>query len=224
MKAKPLLTWISANALGLGVGFVASLQTGMLIEFGFDTEMHWNFTPPPGQSDYAARLVALLVGGTMLGWAQALVLRSRAVLVLPWILSTAAGFGVLVIAVIWPLMWADLWGRFPGPVEPIIILVGGGSLAGVFQYLSLRREGIVASRWLALWVGGLVASLVPAALLFTLLEGPLGLSLSWPVQTLLSGSVVAGVAAMISGKALFAALSRRPEQFDRPGPVSAGAV
>ena len=81
--------------------------------------------------------------------------------------------------------------------------VGGGSLAGVLQYLALRRQGIVASKWLVRWLAGLVASMVPTALLFMSLEG-LRVSLSWPMVVFLSGFMVAGVAAWISGKALFA--------------------
>ncbi len=210
MKEKSLLKWISANALGLGVGFVAALQTGMFIQFGFDTEIHWKFVPPdPGGLVYAAILMSMLVGGAIMGSAQALILRSRSVRVAPWILSTTTGF-VLIAAVEWPLMAANLWGRIPGPAEPIIIVVGGGSLAGILQYLALRRQGIVASKWLALWVGGLVASLVPTALLFMSLEG-LGLSPSWPMEVFLTGFVVAGVAAWISGRALFAATLRHEE-------------
>jgi hypothetical protein len=154
MRTKPLSTWTAANALGLGLGFPAVLQTGFLIQFGLRTELHW--TPQAlgqGVSIYA-RLVGLLVGGAILGAAQALVLRSRPVPVVPWIPSTATGFG-LVVAVMWPLWAAGLWGQIPGPVEPILITVGGGSLAGVLQYLLLRREGVIATRWLALWVGGL---------------------------------------------------------------------
>ena len=43
--------------------------------------------------------------------------------------------------------------------------------------------------------------MVPTALLFTSLEG-LRVSLSWPMVVFLSGFMVAGVAAWISGKAL----------------------
>ena len=46
MNKKPLFAWTVVNALGLAVGFVAELQTGMLIQFGFNTEMHWQFVPP----------------------------------------------------------------------------------------------------------------------------------------------------------------------------------
>ena len=204
MNRQRLLVWAAANALGLGVSFVAMLQMTMLIEYGFEFERHWEFVPP-GQSvaAYAARLVASLLGGLILGAAQALVLRGRSVRVAPWILATVAGFALLTV-VEWTLMAANIWGRIPGPVEPIMISVGGCSLAGILQYLALRRQGIVASRWLALWVGGLVAGLVPTALLFMLLEG-VGLAPSWPVEGFLSGFPVAGVAALISGGALFAA-------------------
>lgn len=205
-----MVKWISVNALGLGLGFLAALQAGMLIEFGLDTEQHWNFTPT-GQtvSAYAAELISDLLMGTILGSAQVFILRSRSVRAAPWILSTIVGFGLLA-AVVWPLMAADLWGRFPGPVEPIVLLVGGGSLAGILQYLALRRQGIHARKWLVLWIAGLVVSLVPTALLFMSLEGS-GLSLSWPIETFLSGFMVAGVAAWISGKALFGAIQERRE-------------
>ena len=78
MKEKSLLKWISANALGLGVGFVAALQTGMLIEFGFDAEMFVR-RGRGGLGYAAAELGLLLVLRAILGSAQTLILRSRAV-------------------------------------------------------------------------------------------------------------------------------------------------
>lgn len=205
MNRSPMVQWVATNAIGLAVGFVVALQAGMLIEYGLDTQQHWKFIPP-GQSfsAYAAELASNLVLGVILGLVQVSMLRSRLLRPSSWILSTSAGFG-LVAVVVWPLMAADLWGRFDGPVEPITLLVGGGSLAGILQHLALRRQGVHASKWLALWITGLVASLVPAAILFMSLEGQ-GVSISWPVETFLSGLLVGGVAAWISGKALFAAL------------------
>jgi hypothetical protein len=214
-----MFQWIAANAIGLAVGFVVTLQAGMLIENPLDTELYWQFIPPGHTfSAYAAELVSDVLLGVILGSAQVSMLRSRLPRPSSWILSTSAGFG-LVAAVVWPLMAADLWGRFEGPVEPISLLVGGGSLAGILQHLALRRQGVHASKWLALWITGLVASLVPAAILFMSLEG-MGVSISWPVEAFLSGFMVAGVAAWISGKALFAVLLQRPTTgIDHEGAV-----
>jgi len=211
MKKRRRLVWTAANALGLGVGFVFMLQTMMLFQYGFDWERHWEFVPPGRTlSVYAGTLVGALVGGLIFGSAQALVLRSRLLRVIPWILATTAGFGFIVVAVIWPLLATEIMGRIPGPVEPIIGTVGSCSAAGIIQYLVLRRQGIVASKWLAWWVVGVVVSLVPMALVFMSLEG-MGLSLPWPIEVFLSGFIVAGVAALISGGALFTAISPDPE-------------
>ena len=102
-------------------------------------------------------------------------------------------------------------GNIPGPVEPIIFTVGGGSLAGICQYISMRSQGIFAGKWLALWIVGLIVGLVPTALFFFLVEGLLDIAVNWPVQLFLSGFIVAGVAALMSGKALFNALPGRPD-------------
>lgn len=209
MKEKSLLRWIAANAFGLGFAFVAVLQTGMLFDFGFDWSMHWNWIEKPATQDtteYISALGAMLVGGAILGLAQALVLRSRSIPVIRWILATVAGFGIVAVAIDWPLMALGYLGAIPGPVEPIIVTVGGGSFAGIVQYLALSRQGIRAHKWLLLWIGGLVAGVVPTALLMISLE-TLGLAPSWPLEVFLNGLIVAGVAAWVSGRALFAALS-----------------
>ena len=206
MKNGRLGTWILVNFFAFGIATVATLQVAMFVEYGFDFDKHWAFLPP-GKSvgAYAARVVGPLVGGLILGSAQAFVLRPRLRQVASWILATAAGFGVVGL-MLWPFMAANIWGRIPGPVEPIVGTVGSCSVAGVFQHLVLRRRRAVSSKWLALWVVGLVASLIPTTLTFFLLEGPLRLSLAMPVEVFLSGFMVAGVAAAISGKTLLNAL------------------
>jgi len=214
MKKHELLVWTSANALGLGVGFVAMAQLKMLIDFGFDWEMHWNWIEKPVDQDamsYVSQLMVVLLIGTFFGSAQALAVRSRNVRVFRWILATVAGFGVLAVTVVWPLIALGVFGNIPGPVEPIIFTVGGGSLAGMCQYISMRSEGIFAGKWLALWIVGLIVGLVPTALFFFLVEGLLDIAVNWPVQLFLSGFIVAGVAALMSGKALFNALPGRPD-------------
>jgi len=208
MKEQVLLKWIAVNAIGLGFAFVAVLQMGMLLEFGFDWRMHWNWIEEPVAQDatgYVFTLLAMIVGGAILGSAQALVLRSCSIPVIRWILSAVTGFGIVAVAIDWPLTALGVLGVIPGPVEPLIITVGGGSFAGIFQYLMLNRQGIRAHKWLLLWIGGLIAGIVPTALLMISLEAS-GLAPSWPLEVFLNGLIIGGVAAWISGKALFAAL------------------
>ena len=206
MTQRFLVKWVLVNALGLAIAFVTALQTEMFVQFGFNTQLHWQFIPPEGGVGYAfAELIFLIVLGAIFGAVQTLILRGYSVRVIPWIVLSTAGFGV-VACVSWPLIAANLWGKIPGPVEPIVTFVIGGGMAGILQFLWLRRQGILAQRWVVLWVGGVILSLVPTAALFMSLES-LGVSVGWPMEAFLNGLVVGGVAALASGKALFAALT-----------------
>ena len=118
------------------------------------------------------------------------------------------GFSVIAV-VIWPLIYLGIWGNIPGPVEPLTLLIGGGSLAGVAQFTLLRRQNVNASKWLGFWILGLVLSVIPTALVFTLLAGPLGVTPSWPVEVGLTGLLVGGFAALVSGKALMQCLPQQ---------------
>ncbi len=224
MKTVFRLKWTAANALGLGVAFVAYLQIGMLAKYGLDFERYWQWQEQAvGHSivSYAGILLSLSMAGAILGASQALVLRSHRLRVISWVLATALGFALLA-AVFWPLMANGVLGIIPGPVEPILFTVGGCILAGICQYLVLRRQGIAASRWLLLWVVGVIGGLALTAAFFMLIEG-LGVSLGWLLDVFFSGFWVAGVAALVSGSTLFSALlSARPEPALSDTPVAEG--
>jgi hypothetical protein len=185
----------------------------MLVEFGLDFERHWQWQEQAVEVSpvfYATTLVALLVAGVIYGASQAAALRSHGVRVIPWILATAVGF-VLLVAVFGPLAAAGVLGIIPGPVEPILFTVVGGSLAGVCQYQALRRQGIAVSGWLVRWIVGVIGGLVLTAAFFMSVEGA-GIALGWLLEVFFSGFWVAGVAALVSGRTLFSALSSaRPE-------------
>jgi hypothetical protein len=122
---------------------------------------------------------------------------------------------VLLALLIMPLEAAGIMGNIPGPVEPIIFTIGGCGLAGAVQSLLLRRQGRHSSKWLTLWIVGLVLSLIPTILVFYGLQVLLQLSLSWPTEVFVNGFVCAGFAAWVSGRALLAALSGTAEPLGR---------
>jgi len=209
MNGKLLFKWIIASALGLGVGFVVSIQTGMLFEFGFNWEKHWNWTGQSVDQDalsYLSILLGWLLAGVILGWTQSLILRSYLKNVAHWILATVSGFGTAAVIMDWPLIAMGVLGSIPGPVEPLIFTVGGCTFAGIFQYLMLRRRGFNGYRWLLLWIIGLVAGVVPTGIIMMSFE-TLSISMSWPMELFVNGMIVAGTAALFSGKALFKVLS-----------------
>lgn len=206
MKSFATRAWTLASGIAFGLGFVAILQVGMVVEYGLRTEMYWQSIPPgTGIRGLVATLLGCLVGGAIFGLGQAATLRHHLKRVERWPVATIQGFCLLAILIDWPLQVLGILGRIPGPVEPILVTVGGGSLAGIFQYRVLRREGAADSRWLVLWVLGLVAGLPAAAILFISLEW-MGFSPPFPLEVFLSGFSVASVGALVSSRALGAAL------------------
>lgn len=195
--------WIVANALGLGIGFWAMLHLRNTIQFG---QLSLVSEVAGGFRAYVSQLVTLFLWGVILGLAQARVLKA-VVPIVPWILATAMGFSGAVV-VIWPLIYLEMWGNIPGPVEPMTLLIGGGSLAGVAQFTLLRRQKVNAGKWLGFWILGLVLSIIPLAVVFTLLAR-MGVTPSWPVEVALTGSLVGVFAALVSGNALMQCLPQR---------------
>lgn len=204
MKQESLLAWIVANALGLGLGFDAMLMPAFM-EFGVAPDDP--SIPTPALWDLAFTVMLWGVGGLVLGLAQALVLKSSSLHLGRWILATAAGFAAAALTIACPLQAFGILGRIPGPAEPIMFTIGGCIGAGILQNALLRRKGLHAGRWLRLWIAGLVVSLAPTVLMFFVLQALLGLDLIWPVEVFLNGFMCAGVAAWISGRALFSALA-----------------
>ncbi len=202
---KSYLVWIAATSLGLCVGFLAALQVIMLIAF---RQLIWVGDILSGMDGYLAAFVGLLVLGTILGATQSVVTRSYDVPVIPWILATAAGFAAMSLVII-PLLHIGVWGNIPGPVEPLVITVGGCSVAGVFQYVVLRRNQIRAAKWLFVWVVSLILGIVPTAVIFMTLQGPLGISLNWPAEVALTGFLIGSFGALFSGQTFLNTLSKR---------------
>ena len=190
----PRWTWIIANAAGLSIGFWSMLQVSNIVEHG---QLGWVEGVGEGLGSYLSRFIGVVFCGAVLGSFQSLVLRGNKVPSIRWIFVTTVGFAAIT-PVEWVLIYTGDWGNLPGPIEPIILLVGGGSLAGFAQYLFLKRRHEYAVRLLTLWIAGLLISLLPTAAVFVLLLPAIGVTLSWPAEVLVNGLLVGGFAAAIS--------------------------
>ncbi len=153
---------------------------------------------------------ALLIFGAILGAAQYLVLRRLLPQAWPWIVATAIGFPtILVLEVVERHI---VIGPTRGPVEPILIVFGGGSLAGLLQWLYLRRQAISDWRYPAFWVGGLVLGVVlavPAVMgIGTVFGGAIrrleaaAPHVSWGIEIALFGLIVGAVTGWVSSRGL----------------------
>ncbi|MBC2839854.1 hypothetical protein [Robiginitalea sp. SC105] len=211
METNVLLKWVLVNAAGFGLGFVLWLQLDFTLKYGFDFEKHW---APEQTWDftvwmYIRRLIVSIVFGAFIGYLQSIVLKSininNRLGPFSWVLVTAIGIGLMVIIIDWPLRLMG-YGNLPGPLDPIIVTVGSGTFAGIAQYFFLTKKGIKTNRWLLLWIIGLFLSLIPTALFFMFIGDKL--DLSWPMEIFISGFIVGGVAAWVSGKAFLTVLSR----------------
>ncbi len=219
MKISRVPGWTAACAIGFGLGFPAHiLLEQMAGGVDFRTTMHLVFGPVEDpvamvvslrDSFYTGSILGLLTFGTILGVAQGMALRGRLPRITPWVLSGPVGFLAVTIVAVWPLHASIGWGKIAGPVEPIVITLGGGSLVAVLQWLYLRRLGFRASRWLGRWVGGLAVSQLIAIPLFIFLEDVLGLLIPWGLGLTIFGVLLGIVAGAMSRRALFEALDSR---------------
>jgi hypothetical protein len=239
--------WAVATSAGFGLAFLSFIP-GMMLVDPFLPEGLRNLGPSPmpdvldpdalpGWLDrptyhswYRLHLgyhvVALAVFGKIVGWLQSRVLRPS-VPVLPWVSATAGGFvAILGFEVVEPHV---VIGPHAGPTEPLMIAIGGSTLAGVAQWFVLRRLGVAASRWLAFWIVGVVVGVGAAVaavmglemalgdLLARTLHGFLAQVIPWSLMLFVLGSVTGAVAGAISARALNSALASAAGDLPAPG-------
>ncbi len=155
-------------------------------------------------------LVMYPLFGVILGSAQALVLHKSIPSVWAWIGVSALGFVTIISGEL--IKRHIIIGPVAGPVEPILIALAAPVLAGLYQWLYLRKANKPSPKWLGFWTGGLVLGIIAAvavlmgigmlfgdAIQFLETNIPklaLGLELS------ILGATVGAVAGWISGRAL----------------------
>lgn len=164
------------------------------------------------QVNLIGHIFAFLLFGLIVGMFQYYILRKILKRAGPWILGSVCGFtAILLFEVIKPHL---VIGPHEGPLEPIIIALGGGSLAGFFQWIYLRSTGVNATRWLFLWIGGImvgiiasIAVIIPVEILLvgfikSRLPENIAILFEWGIFLLVYGGIVGLAGGWISGGAL----------------------
>ena len=231
--------WAMACLLGFGLLFVGFSLSGLLQSLFWPSD--WPdpttlpaFDPVTGfggldpqlasamyRRNLVYHFIHITTFGAVIGWLQARVLQVPEIQARWWVLLTSLGFAsIFVFEASRP---GIVTGGHPAPFEPLLIGVGGGSIAGTYQWAYLRRRGIGATKWLGLWIVGLCAGAVVAAVVLTLLGflGPFMRSViperhlygvSQFVFYMAYGPTVGAVAGRSSGRALMEALPYPPER------------
>jgi hypothetical protein len=162
-------------------------------------------------------VAALAAFGVMVGWAQSRRLREY-VPTLHWVGATAMGFVAILLFEM--VERHVVVGPHAGPIEPLMISIGGSTIAGLAQWVVLRRRGVFATRWLAFWVIGVVIGVGAAVATVIGLESVASLvvptfmptsvvaqAVAWGMMLLTLGTVTGAVAGAISARALSSSLA-----------------
>lgn len=236
-------SWAAATSVGFGLAFLSFIPGMLLMDLILPqglTNMGSSAMPEaldpdalPGWLDLQTyrswyrmhlgyHIVSLAAFGGIVGWVQSRKL-SEYVPTWHWVGATAMGFvGILLFEIVERHV---VVGPHAGPIEPLMISIGGSTIAGLGQWLVLRRHGVLATRWLAFWVVGVVVGVGVAVATVIGLQALVALfvptfmptrvvaqALTWGMMLLTLGLVTGAVAGAISARALsssFAAATSR---------------
>jgi hypothetical protein len=232
-------SWAAATSVGCGLAFLSFIP-GMLVMDLFLPPGLTNMgsSPMPEVLDPEAlpswldlqtyrswyrmhlgyHVVALAVFGGIVGWFQSRLLQGY-VPVRLWVAATAIGFAAILCFEIFERH--VVIGPHAGPIEPLMISIGGSTTAGLAQWLVLRRRGVLANRWLAFWVVGVVAGVGVAVAAIMGLEitvealvdptwepaSVVAQAVTWGMMLFTLGSITGAVAGAISARAISSSLA-----------------
>lgn len=162
-------------------------------------------------------VVALLAFGGIVGGVQSRLLREY-VPALHWVGATSLGFAAILLFEM--VERHVVIGPHAGPIEPLMISIGGSTTAGLSQWFVLHHHGGHAAKWVTLWVVGVVAGVGAAVATVIGLEAlvsrvvptfmPSGVAAqaaAWGTMLLTLGLVTGGVAGAVSSRALRSSLA-----------------
>jgi hypothetical protein len=106
--------------------------------------------------------VLYAIVGTILSHLQYKVLKEYIPNKLKWTFLTILGLELVLLG---DVFYAGLsTGGAPGPLEPLLIGLGGGGFVALMQFLYLRSRGVRSSRWVWWWILGTVAGILTSAI------------------------------------------------------------
>lgn len=110
------------------------------------------------------------------------------------------------LILVWPLAELGIWGNIPGPVEPFGIVGGGLLMMASMQWLLLRRGGISAARPLLFWIAGIPLGMAVSIVVLLVWMDVFQAGVPWAAEIAVYGLMVGGMAALVSGQALYDAI------------------
>ncbi|MCX2746173.1 hypothetical protein OO013_20005 [Mangrovivirga sp. M17] len=105
-----------------------------------------------------SHFILYLIVGTILAHLQYQVLKKYISNKLVWTGLTILGLELILLG---DLIYVGLsTGGAPGPLEPLLIGIGGGGLIALMQFLYLRSAGIKNGKWVGYWILGIVTGII----------------------------------------------------------------
>ncbi|MCX2745612.1 hypothetical protein OO013_17150 [Mangrovivirga sp. M17] len=166
----------------------------------------------------AGHFIHYLIVGAVLAVLQYNVLKEHIRNKFVWIILTIAGLEVILLG---DLVYTGLsTGGAPGPLEPLLIGLGGGSFIAILQYLYLRSVGIKNGKWVGWWVLGIIIGILSSALFIFIYEFFLNefvkqnfsaliyVLLSWLAFILPYFTLIGFFAGLLSAKPLYKAIEK----------------
>ena len=211
---------------GLMRAWTVSVSSGELVGFCFPALVGGLLREETPRFVLGAMVLAGTAEGSVLGWAQARVLRYRldGLNSGRWVMATAFAAAAAWLVGMLPSTFHGTWSAWPAWAVALAFTAGGAFVLlviGVAQWIELRRHVPHAARWIAITAAGWGAGLLAFTAVTTPLWQPGQGTLSIAAVGVLGGGLMAVAMAAVTGLGLRRPLAAAPQVSEGAG---SGAV
>lgn len=177
-------SWVKATTLGYMMFLLMIPITFIILTFFRAPGMEemtiaeiLQFSSNKSPFDYGKKFYFILQAGhflhymivaSVLAFLQYRVLRKYIRNKVWWIMLTIFGLEIILLG---DIFYTGLsTGGAPGPLEPLLIGLGGGSFIALMQYLYLRSVGIKSGKWVGWWILGIIIGILTSAIFIFIYE------------------------------------------------------